>query len=242
MLDGGAAVTVGQAMTALAGAFAVGIGIWLLRRNTEPVADKPSEARMPLVSFSGPPGLLLALVGLFLIVFPFTPWWPTGSASEEPPSAGTSHDTIRREAEEGAIASPMEVRRDDSASGGAYVATLIREEGAVTLEFEAAGGRYFAWGRVAAPEGAANANSVHVSVDGEESDIWDFFQEETDSLPSDWQWERLSLRCGGDFDKHNCDPWSRPLSEGRHTLVLHGREADSRVDVLVITNDPEYTP
>jgi hypothetical protein len=114
----------------------------------------------------------------------------------------------------------------------------------VTLRFQAEGGDYVVWGRVAAGTGVPNSNSLFVSLDGQDEDVWDFFQEDTatESLPADWQWEPISLRCGGDFDTHNCDPWTPNLSEGPHTLVLGGREVDSRLDVLIVTNDPEYRP
>lgn len=240
-------MTVGQFLAAGAGAVAIVIGIWLLR-NTGTIGDKQAEAKTPLFSISGSPGLLLTLAGLFLIVFPFTPWWPSSSIvqsdSDVGPDGAASLEFLRLEAESGAVVRPMHVERDDSASAGRYIATSAENEGSVTITFQAAGGTYHVWGRVAAPTGRSNTNSVFVSLDGQGPDVWDFFEQRTatEDLPSDWQWERLSLRCDGSFDTHYCDPWKPRLAEGNHTLVIRGREADSRVDVLIVTNDPEYSP
>lgn len=230
----------GQIITAAVGVGAVAIGIWLLLHSARG-ASSQSEARLPLVSFSGPPGLLLVVLGVVMTAFPFTPWWPSTTPSSSPSSQVWTRSI---EAESGDIVPPMSRVSDDSASGQAYVTTDQKDQGSVSFEFAVpAEGRYFFWGRVSAPGGSAGANSLLVSLDGGDTDIWDFFEEDTPNLPSGWKWDRMSLRCqGGDYASHLCNPWSPYLAAGNHELLLKGRERDARIDKVLVTNDPEYMP
>jgi hypothetical protein len=244
-------VTIAQVLVIAVGAVAVALGMWLLTRGSATSADKPSEAKTPVVSFSGPPGLLVVLAGLALVVYPFTPWWPGEPRAEPAPKsdgegggASPRSEVLRLEAEDGTVTPPMQVGSGDDASGGAYVASDVEGAGEVRFDLDVVGGEYYVWGLVSSPTGRGNSNSLTVRLDDLPGDVWDFYEDDTLSpdLPMSWQWERVSLRCGGDFNAHNCDPWAPELAAGQHTFVLAGREPSSRVDALVVTNDPDFAP
>ena len=236
-------MVLGQIVMALAGAFAVVVGLRLLLRPPPLLEDKRSEARLPAVTLSGPPGLMLAVVGLGLIVFPFSPWWPVSSPPTAP--AVATPQTISMEAEDGDWEAPLVPGADEFASGGGYVASAESEEGSVRLEFFVAdGGSYVIWGRVATappPAHPLSSDSFHVSMDRQAADIWDLFEAGDIGPGPGWRWDRVSLRCGGDHDTHGCDPQTFNLSPGRHYLVFRTREPGARLDSVRITNEG-FTP
>ena len=80
-----------------------------------------------------------------------------------------------------------------------------------------------------------------MSVDGGEPDIWDFF-ETLGNPPVNWSWDAVSLRCGGTFEEHLCDPLRLELSPGAHEIVFSDREFDARLDVVVITTEVDRQP
>ncbi|MEO1062194.1 MAG: hypothetical protein AAFZ07_12305 [Actinomycetota bacterium] len=164
------------------------------------------------------------------------------AAASDPPS---ETETLRFEAEDAELTAPMRAESSFDASGGALIYSDVTNQGAARIDFEIeVGGQYWIWGRVSAgddPNATTDANSLAVSLDGQTVDVWDFFENE--SLPSiGLRWERVSVRCAGDFDNHFCDPWQPRLDPGPHTLTLLAREPLSRLDVLVLTNDEEYVP
>ncbi len=171
----------GQVVVLIVGVGTMALGVWLLVRRQPPGAAETSEAKSPLVSFSGPPGLIMALAGLALVAFPFTPWWPAeldagASASATPtasepavsvtpnptptptptpsPSEEASTATAdggQFEAENGALTASFEVFEDGKASGGEYIAATEGRVGSASFEVEVQGGTYFVWGRVRQP-------------------------------------------------------------------------------------------
>lgn len=243
----------GQIVAVLVGIVATATGFFLLFRDTG--SGRNSEARSPLVSFSGPPGLIIAVAGLALTAFPFSPWWPssddsTGQDPSDSPSE-TALDVeavvVPLEAEDGLLISPMEQVPDATASGGAYIRSPEREAGTVRLDFEVpVQGKYYFWGRVSQPpteaEGRVDLNDTFfVQLDGSDADIWDFVEDKTFVL-EDWTWDQISLRCGGRFDSHICDPFAATLDAGSHRLVLGARDEFAKLDAIEITNDPFYMP
>ena len=165
---------------------------------------------------------------------------------DQPPAPPVS--PVSREAEQGDLIIPMQTYDDPEASGGEYVATPTKDKGSVAIDFRAPReGTYYFWGRVMSPRKGFNSNSVRVAVDEvpEQDDntvIWDFFEKDK-RPPKGWAWDRISLRgAGGTYKTHSRNPWTRSLTEGKHTLVLAGREIQSRVDKILVTDDPAYTP
>lgn len=153
----------------------------------------------------------------------------------------------RIEAEDGAIVSPMVARSDPSASGGAYVLSPADNDGALRIDFDVPNdGVYVFWGRVSEVYGGSldpvDTGSFAVALDGAALDVWDFTEGIPDPPLATWRWEPISLRCGGDFETHLCDPWSARLDAGGHSLTLLAREFGSGIDALVVTDDPDYRP
>ncbi|MEU1972338.1 hypothetical protein ABZ477_11815 [Microbacterium sp. NPDC019599] len=248
-------MTVGQVIMIVAGAALVSAGVWMLIRARGGDEQSRSEAKLGGFGVSGPPGLVLTLVGVGMIVFPLSPWWPapsTPSAVADPtntsapdPTTTSSVDVLRFEAEDASLVETIAARSDPTASGGAYI-SAASDRGAARFEFDASGGTYVVWARVSQPEPADPTrtdfnDSFVVVMDGSTPDIWDYFEGEG-VVHKQWTWDRISLRCGGTFELHYCDPWEVTLTPGEHTLVLNAREADARVDVVVITNDLDYEP
>jgi hypothetical protein len=152
--------------------------------------------------------------------------------------AGGGSEEIVKEAESGNIESPMSSVFDESASGGQFV--LANEgTGRVDFTFEVNGGDYAVWARAAAgtddPDDPLRHDSFLVAVDGGSSDIWDLF-ETTEIPPTNWNWDKVSVRCSGDEDTHLCNPLTLRLAPGEHTLSVLAREKGSKLDVIVITN------
>ncbi len=151
------------------------------------------------------------------------------------------------EAEDGAVVSPMVARSDPSASGGAYVLSPADNDGTLRIDFDVPNdGVYVFWGRVSTVYGGSldpvDTGSFAVALDGAALDVWDFAEGEPDPPLTTWRWEPVSLRCGGDFETHLCDPWSARLDAGGHSLTLLARELGSGIDALVVTDDPDYRP
>ena len=80
-------------------------------------------------------------------------------------------------------------------------------------------GDYVIWGLASASH--EESDSFWISVDGEETRQWNL------EAGSDWRWNREGV--------HH-------LSSGQHTLVIHWREEDSKLDGILITDDTDYLP
>jgi hypothetical protein len=146
------------------------------------------------------------------------------------------------EAESGTLSSPMGIGSDPSASGGRFVVSPERESGAVQLTLALEGGVYVVWARAAAgSDEPARSDSFFVEFDGGDSYHWDLFHK-TGNPPTNWTWERVSARCGGDFDTHLCDPLTFELESGEHQLSFLTLEPGSKLDMVVITNDLDGRP
>ena len=145
---------------------------------------------------------------------------------------------------------------DDASGTGVTFTFTVPEDGAYTI-----------WGRVYYP--SQSNNSIHYSVDGGESLIWDFPDEddtpgETDPalMPvcyGSWQYFYLTYRQDGTFTDTNMQGWwsiennqwrHAPnvlnLTAGEHSIHFVGRETGWYIDEFVVTElgvedyDPNY--
>ncbi len=148
-------------------------------------------------------------------------------AYEPPPDNGW-----QQEAEDALVAAPMTVKQDVQASGGQYVSTSITSyapdpvlTGANSFIINIpAAGEYFLWARVMGVDG--RHNSFWVSLDGGTNAM---FEIQPNGDLWEWVWQRGPVQ-----------PYA--LSAGLHTLRFSGREADARLDKIVLTDNPNFDP
>ncbi|WP_132059297.1 hypothetical protein [Halorussus amylolyticus] len=182
-----------------------------------------------------------------------------GSAVQQACEETDEYDVIELEAEnyDGSDSdqseSPFEVVADETASGGEYVrapnATADRylssptrsdafENNSISYTFDTSvEDEYVVWGRTVAPNGTSD--SFWVAVDDGEPSRW-FVPQSTE-----WEWRRVNVTTilGADENvTYNRTLVTTPLAPGEHTLHLGVREAETRLDTLVVTNDPDCVP
>jgi Flp pilus assembly pilin Flp len=139
-------------------------------------------------------------------------------------------ETVRIEAEDGTLTSPMISNGDMDASACYYTYTPdgVGNDGKVTFDFNVTNaGDYTLWGRIYAPD--SSGNSFHVSMDGAAEEQW--------LLPTGVvQWEQFKL---------SGEPVTFNLAAGSHTLEIRTSEDGTIIDLIEITNYPNhdtYTP
>lgn len=138
----------------------------------------------------------------------------------------------RSESEWGSVHNPMVLAPDASACGGYYVYSPITrytplpvEAGYATYSFTVPRlDEYYLWLRIMGV-GLQN-NSVWISIDNSPD-----YHFETIPVNNQWYWK---------WDQQPEDPYV--LAAGTHSLRLSGREAYTQVDMLLITDDPYFTP
>lgn len=77
-------MSTGQVVVAVFGVVVFGLGLWLLLRRREATDSETATGKTPVVTVSGPPGLLILLAGTALAVWPFTPLWLVTDTPDEP--------------------------------------------------------------------------------------------------------------------------------------------------------------
>jgi hypothetical protein len=97
-------------------------------------------------------------------------------------------------------------------------------------------GTYVIWGRVQAS--SDSADSFYVSIDGGTKDIYDVAEGKWSAA---WQWTVVNGR-GASGGPGAITPRKFTLTAGWHELLLDGREAGSRLDRILITDDLSYVP
>ena len=148
----------------------------------------------------------------------------TVTRTPSPTPTQQSNVQFRAEAESGQITSPMVVGSDAAASNGLYVYSTASYDGTVSFGFSVdTGGNYYIWTR-AMGVGWGN-NSFFVAIDGNES------SDEITQVDGQWAWK---------WQEADYNPFW--ISAGSHTLHFRGREALARLDIVLITNDPNYVP
>jgi predicted outer membrane repeat protein len=136
------------------------------------------------------------------------------------PGPTADPNSLRQEAEQGALEPPMAIYLDPDASEGQYVSSPQSYEGQVSFAFVLPGqANYELWGRVSAD--SYGSDSFWVTVDGGATATWD--------IPvGGWTWTAVTNRESGDLapkQVYDLDP-------GWHEVVVHTREAGARLDVL----------
>jgi|GEM_PF-1246380 len=135
---------------------------------------------------------------------------------------------LYREAESGTLTSPMRKVASSSASGGYYIEVPNNtgdNRGKATFTNSLSAGNYLLWGRVMGPD--ASSNSFYAQIDSGTRYTWDI------PVGKTWVWSRLS---------QGSSPVIFNLSQGSHVLTIDGREDGSRLDRLLLTTDPNFTP
>jgi len=144
---------------------------------------------------------------------------------------------LRLGAEDGALASPMVIANDSGAFGGQYVKTGTANAGTDSWTFTVpSSGTYYVWGRVRAIDGVHD--SFYVKMDSGSEDVYDCAQ---GTWSSSWQWTKLNGRNGTSIPL-TLNPRTFSLSAGSHTLTFRGREADTWLDRVIVTNDGSFVP
>ena len=141
------------------------------------------------------------------------------------------------EAEAATLVAPMSTGADAQASGGHYISTSVTDSGTATLGITVPmAGNYYVWCRVLAPDsshdsfyGKANASSEDIDDDAEGT--WS----------PNWQWTVLNGR-GGTGVPLTINPRMMTLAAGANTIVFRGREAGSKLDRILVTDDPNFIP
>ena len=83
------------------------------------------------------------------------------------------------------------------------------------------------WGRTIAP--TSEDDSFYIQMDEGQNNLWAV------SAGSSWHWDQANNR-------DVVDPVVFTLTVGHHTLKVKAREDGTKIDKLLLTNDPEYIP
>lgn len=148
-----------------------------------------------------------------------------------PDGASTPLYVWREEAEDGALDGAMVKGVDTKASDCEYIySTIGFSESTATYTFDVViPGDYYLWVR-AMGESYTN-NSFFVSVDGESE-----LHYEVPQVEGEWRWAWDAVHVPG----QEVQPFA--LAAGEHTVRFRAREKNTRLDVVVVTNDTSYVP
>jgi hypothetical protein len=135
----------------------------------------------------------------------------------------------RKEAEDADVSAPMIIQKDARACGGRYVVSQQKwSPGGVAFHADVpADGNYYLWARAAGQDW--HQNSFRVSIDGGEP-----FQYEIRPPDGRWHWGAVHP------EGRRVEPFG--LTAGSHTIRFLSREANSRLDAIVLFNHPDLTP
>ena len=134
------------------------------------------------------------------------------------PQGSINQTTI--EAEAGVLHSPMRSAADSNASSGAYIYSSTNNSGYADYSFNVPkSGTYFIWGRALSPHLAAD--SFYISIDNGSEIEWHI------PIFTNWNWDQAAVAS---------------LNAGQHTLNIRQRERNTKLDKILITNDPDNVP
>ena len=142
-------------------------------------------------------------------------------------------------AESATLAAPMLLERDlwfDSRQQ--YIGTSLDNQGTATFTVQLpAAGTFRIWCRILSPFNYRD--SFYVSVNGGPEEVYDTAGQ--NNWVNAWQWTPVSYR-EGVYPNHIVWPRSFNLAAGTHNITIRGRESFTRLNRLLITNDPDYIP
>ena len=131
----------------------------------------------------------------------------------------------------------MTSRSDIQAFGGHYISSSTSNSGTATWTFAVPNaGTYYVWCRVLSQSNVAD--SFFVTPAGASEDIYD---DAEGTWSPNWQWTVLNGR-GGTGVPLTLDPRMITLSKGTNSFTFRAREAGSKVDRILITDDPAFVP
>ena len=159
-------------------------------------------------------------------------------------NSDVAHQYVWIEPELGAVEAPMERGADGTASDSMFIWTPESNgnpdgKGSVTLSFEVEeADTYVVWGRVLAPTPADN--SFFISIDGNDEMLWDIEGPDRNSTAQAWWWDYVRDRAKTEVQ--GTDSLLFYLEPGMHTLSVRSREAGTRLDRVLVTNDKSFVP
>jgi hypothetical protein len=120
----------------------------------------------------------------------------------------------------------MEVEQDADASGGKYIVSR-GGEGWIRFDIDVPDdGVYILWGSTFAKDGGSDSFRVSVNIDTRPTAIWD--------VPvGGWEWSKVKDRTG---------PLTFELAKGKNSIIFRNREADTQLDKIFLTTDPNASP
>ena len=209
-----------------------------------PPTATPSPTPVPPTATPAPPTATPSPTAVPATATPVPPTaTPTHTHTPGPPTATRTPTptpgpfVLQVEAESGYLNGAMTTGYDIGAFGGTYITTTIENGGHATWTVTVpAAGNYYLWGRVLAPDGDHDSFFVNANADNE--DVYDDGQ---GSWSPKWQWTVLNGR-GGTGVPLTLDPRVLALSSGSNTVTFRGREVGSKVDRILLTNDPDFVP
>jgi hypothetical protein len=138
-------------------------------------------------------------------------------------------------AESGALVSPMGVFNDPFDATRRMVMSTKSSRGTATYTFYVPHpDDYVIWCRVLAP--SSNQDSFYVAVDGGVEQVYHVAE---GSWVNAWKWTRVNSSTSG----NGPFPTRRfSFGVGNHTVVFRGREQNTGLSRLILTNDPDFTP
>ena len=143
----------------------------------------------------------------------------------------TSSGLIGLEVECSTLGSPMTLAQDENASANAYVTTpqdsLPNTGTAEMTIYISRAGNYRIWGRAFAAD--AVHNSFGITLDNGSEINWNL------DTPDRWEWDPVG-------DQGGEDPKTFHLTQGYHVIRVNAKEANVRLDRLIITGNMNFTP
>jgi len=151
--------------------------------------------------------------------------------------SGRHHVTQVIEAESAQLSAPLISVADASAQGGLFIEApessgniLSPDGGAGTAVFQvnlSSAGTYAIWGLELSP--GASSNSFWIQVNNGVWQNWTCYRRPGMA----WTWDRVN---------GSVDPLLFDLPAGQHTIRLQVREDGTRLDQLILSNDPNFVP
>jgi hypothetical protein len=147
-------------------------------------------------------------------------------------------ENITVEAENATLVAPMSIGLDPAASGGQFVFSPLLDSGTATFNVTTTvGGTYVIWCRVLCP--TSNSDSFFVSVDGGPERIYDAAE---NTWGPNWQWTVVNARNASGTLTLFENPRQFNLPPGAHAISFRGREVNTPLDEITVTNDMAFAP